>query len=376
MKRIVYCIAGTYNSGGMERVLANKANWLVNNGYEVSIITTDQQGRQSFFAFDSRIRMYDLEINYEDNNGKSFLNKLIWYPYKQYKHKRRLKTLLLKLKADVVISMFCNEASILTKIKDGSKKVIEIHFSRFKRQQYGRQGIWRIADKLRSVNDLKIVSRYDRFVVLTEEDKGYWQNLDNLCVIPNARSFIVEKPIELDKHRVLAVGRYCHQKSFDRLLQAWKIVCDHTDGWTLRIVGDGEDIGMLQELINKLSLSNKVILGRPEVDMESVYKEASILAMSSRYEGLPMVLLEAQAVGLPIVSFACKCGPKDVISDGIDGFLIPEGDINALAGGLMKLMDDKQLRVDMGRQAYLNSKRFDEAVIMDKWVDLFDSLDK
>ena len=107
--RIVYCIAGTYNSGGMERVLANKANYLVSHGYEVFIITTDQRGKQPFFSLDERIRCYDLGINYEENNGKSLLNKIIHYPFKQWKHRKRLSELLRELRADIAISMFCND---------------------------------------------------------------------------------------------------------------------------------------------------------------------------------------------------------------------------------------------------------------------------
>lgn len=126
--RIVYCIAGTYNSGGMERVLANKANYLVSHGYEVFIITTDQRGKQPFFSLDERIRCYDLGINYEENNGKSLLNKIIHYPFKQWKHRKRLSELLRELRADIAISMFCNDVSFLWKIKDGSRKILEIHF--------------------------------------------------------------------------------------------------------------------------------------------------------------------------------------------------------------------------------------------------------
>ena len=111
--KIVYCIAGTYNSGGMERVLANKANYLVSHGYEVVIITTDQREKQSFFELDQRINCCDLRINYEENNGKSFLNKLANYPFKQWKHRKRLTACLKQLKADIVVSMFCNDASFL-----------------------------------------------------------------------------------------------------------------------------------------------------------------------------------------------------------------------------------------------------------------------
>lgn len=369
--KVIYSIAATYNSGGMERVLANKANWLVRNGYEISILTTDQKARSSFFEFDPRIRFYDLGVNYEDNNGGSFLNKLIRYPFKQWKHYRTLKKLLPELKADVVVSMFCNDAAILPKIKDGSKKVLEIHFSRFKRQQYGRKGIWKLADELRSSNDIKVVSDFDRFIVLTEEDKGYWGDLANIQVIPNARSFAFDKPAELNEKTVIAVGRYCYQKDLSKLINAWSHVCKNVDDWKLNLVGDGEDREILQKQIDELALNDKVILGRAETDMKTVYANASILALSSRYEGLPMVLLEAQAAGLPIVSFECKCGPRDVITDGVDGFLVKEGDVEALAERLLQLIQDEALRKSMGKEAYRNSERFSEERVMAQWEKLF-----
>ena len=372
--KIIYSIAGTYNSGGMERVLANKANWLVQNGYEVSVLTTDQNGRQPFFPMDSRIEMYDLGVNYEENNGKSFLNKLLHYPLKQWKHKRALQRILSKLKGDVVISMFCNDASILPKVKDGSKKVMEIHFSRFKRLQYGRSGLWKLADQLRCKNDLKVVSKFDKFIVLTDEDKGYWGNLDNIQVIPNARSFVVEEPSELNEKKVIAVGRYCYQKDLGKLIEAWGIVCQEVGDWKLHLVGDGEDRAMLQEQIEKLGLVDRVVLGKAETDMKIVYRNASMLALSSRYEGLPMVLLEAQAAGLPIVSFECKCGPRDVVEDGLDGILVEEGNVEKLAEGMLRLIKDESLRKSMGAAAYARSERYAEENIMNQWVDLFNGV--
>ena len=355
-------------------MLANKANWLVQNGYEVCVLTTDQNGRQPFFSMDSRIEMYNLGVNYEENNGKSFMNKLLHYPFKQWKHKRALKRILPELKADVVISMFCNDASILPKIKDGSKKVLEIHFSRFKRLQYGRKGFWRLADELRSHNDLKVVSRFDKFIVLTEEDKGYWGDLENIQVISNARSFVIDEPAELEDKKVIAVGRYCYQKDLGKLIDAWKIVCQEVDGWKLHLVGDGEDREILQQQIDGLELNDNVVLGRAETDMKTVYRSASMLALSSRYEGLPMVLLEAQAAGLPIVSFKCKCGPKDVIEDGLDGILVEEGDVEGLAAGMLKLIQNNGLRKSMGLAAYQRSERYAEENVMRMWTTLFDNL--
>lgn len=372
--KILYCIAGTCHSGGMERVLANKANWLVRHGYEVVIATTDQDGERPFFPLDERITCCDLGIGYEENNGMSFLNKLLHYPIKQYRHRKRLTALLQQMKPDITVSMMCNDVSFLPKIKDGSRKVLEIHFSKFKRLQYGRKGLWRWADIYRNRQEERQVRRFDRFVVLTEEDKGYWGYLPNIEVIPNARTFNPETPASLDTRKVIAVGRYTHQKGFERLIEAWNKICHQYPDWHLDIIGDGEEREQLQTLIDRLEIGNSITLCPPTTDMDAVYRGAAIVAMSSRYEGLPMILLEAQAYGLPIVSFACQCGPADVVTDGADGFLVPEGDCDALAQKLAILIQDDALRQRMGAAARIASERYAEEVIMKKWVSLFKGL--
>lgn len=360
--KIVYLIAGTYRPAGMERVLAQKANWFAARGSEVVVVTTDQRGRKPAFGLDPSIRCIDLGINYEENNGGSFADKLLHYPAKQLRHRRRLAALLKAEKADIVVSMFCNDASFVPDIKDGSRKVLEIHFSRFKRLQYGRSGLWALADRWRSAADRRVAARFDRFVVLTNEDCGYWGDMPNVRVIPNCRTFTFPAPAALDSHTVLAVGRYSYQKGFDMLLKAWKSI--DTTGWNLRIAGSGDELG---------DVPDNVITGLSE-DIRSEYLNAAMLVMSSRYEGLPMVLLEAQAAGLPVVSFKCKCGPKDVLTDGVDGFLVEEGDIEALASKMKVLMDDVELRREMGAAAYHNSDKYDESVIMMQWERLFQEL--
>ena len=346
----------------MERALAIKANWLAAHGCKIFVITTDQRGLPSAFNMDPSIESQDLGINYDDNNGSSFASKLLHYPFKQIKHRCALANILHDIKPDISISMFCNEASFLPKIKDGSRKVLEIHFSRFKKLQYGRKGLWALADKWRYRQDARIAAKYDKFIVLTNEDRGYWEGLDNIEVIPNARSFKSDAPSTCTAHQVLAVGRYCHQKGFDMLLEAWKKI-DST-GWTLRIAGSGEDLGQVP---------GNVVTG-PSSDIMQDYLDSSIYAMSSRYEGLPMVLLEAQAAGLPIVSFECKCGPKDIIEDGITGYLVPEGNTDSLAEKLKTLMDDEGLRQKMGAAAFKASERYELETIMKKWTDLFQRL--
>lgn len=360
--KLIYLIPGFYRAAGMERVLAEKAKWLVAHGYDILIVTSEQQNRSLAFPLDSRIRLEDLAIGYEDNNGSCFIDKILHFPAKQCKHRKALAALLNREKAHIVISMFGNEASFLPYIKDGSRKVLEIHFSRFKRLQYGRMGLWALADKWRSRHDEHTVCLYDRFVVLTEEDKSYWGSLDNIRVIPNPRTFTLPEPASLQSHTVLAVGRYTHQKGFDLLLQAWSRI--DTRGWTLRIAGTGEPLG---------EVPDNVITGLSS-DIVEEYRNAAFLVMSSRYEGLPMVLLEAQAAGLPIVAFACKCGPRDVITDGEDGILVPEGDFAGLAAGMKRLMDDEGLRRKMGAEAFRNSEKYDKERIMVLWENLFHEL--
>lgn len=362
--KIIYCIAGTCHSGGMERVLANKANYLTGHGYEVVIVTTDQQGLPPFFPLAEQIRCIDLGINYEENNGKSFANKLLHYPLKQYRHQKRLAAILKREKPDITVSMFCNDAGFITRINDGSKKVLEIHFSKFKRLQYNRKGLWRLADLWRSKQDEKTVRRFDKFVVLTEEDKGYWGNLPNITVIPNANTFATSQAAALENKKVIAIGRYTYQKGFERLIEAWNILSPGFPGWKLDIIGNGEERDKLQDLIHAYHLDGQVTLVSPTKSIDKVYLDASVLVMSSRYEGLPMVLLEAQAFGLPIVSFACKCGPKDIVANGETGFLVEENDIEGLARQLVKVMKDKNLRKQMGRKAKEASLRYAEDAVM------------
>lgn len=372
--KLLYCISGTYNSGGMERVLSNKANYLAARGYDIVIVTTDQRGKKPFFPLDKRIKCIDIAVNYETNNGKSFFNKLIHYPFKQIKHKYRLERIIRAEKPDIVISMFCNDVSFLPSIKDGSKKVLEIHFSRFKRLQYDRKGLWRLADKWRNRNEAKQVSRFDKFVVLTNEDKKYWGNLSNIFVIPNAQTFVCGQPVPLIQKKVVAIGRYTYQKGFDLLLKAWALVCMHVTGWQLHIVGDGELREALQRQVSELGLEKNVCLCPATTDIKTVYQQASLLVMSSRYEGFGMVLLEAQTAGVPVVSFDCKCGPSEIIKDGITGYLIPEGDIQGMADKILTLISNEGLRKKIGKQAFDDSSRFSEERIMKLWVDLFDTL--
>lgn len=369
--KIIYCIAGTFNSGGMERVLANKANYLLEEGWDVSIVTTDQKSRSSYFKMDSGIKHYNLDIDYSDNEVKGLLIKIIAYVAKQYLHYKRLKRLLRKQKADIVISMFDHDVPFLYKINDGSKKILEIHFSRYKRLQYGRKGIWGIVDRVRSNWDLRLAKKYDRFVVLTEEDKSYWGSLDNMEVIPNANSFLPEGTAKLNKKVAVAVGRLDYQKGFDDLIKIWAMVQPVFPDWYLHIYGEGKLKHELKMLIDDLDMEQHIHLYQPTKNIEEVYLGSSVYLMTSRYEGLPMALLEAQACGVPLLSYTCKCGPRDIIEHGRNGFLIEEGDKVAFVTRLREVLSSDSLRRKMGDEAKLMSERFSETAVMQQWVKLF-----
>lgn len=372
--KIVYSILGTYNAGGMERVLANKANYLARMGHELTIVTTDQKAREPNFELDPLICQVDLAINYTDDEGLGILRKMLSYKRRQRIHRERLAALLMPLKADIVISMFDHDVSFLHAITDGSKKILEIHFSRFKRLQYGRQGIWKLVNTWRSAQDLTLARKYDRFVVLTHEDVTYWKGLKNCVVIPNAHSFSAPQRAALTGKRAIAVGRLDYQKGFDQLISIWKDIHARCPDWKLAIYGQGPLKQDLQAQIHALGLEQHITLHAPVKNIRDEYLRSSLVLMSSRYEGLPMTLLEAQACGVPMVAYACKCGPRDIIKPGKNGYLIAEGDKNDFADKACRLMENEQRRQQMGQAAWEMADSFDEERIMRQWMLLFERL--
>lgn len=375
--KIIYCTHSTYNPGGMERVLLNKVTYLsALPEWEVSLVTTDQHQRPSFYPFPEKVRMTDLEINYSDDNDKGIWKKITSYLCKRKEHKRKLTALLLKEKPDIVVSLYPSESSFIPDIKDGSKKVLELHFNKFFRIQYGRKGIIGLIDRWRTRQDERIVRRFDKFVVLTNEDKGYWGGLPNIEVIPNAAIHVSKNYSEVKNKRVIAVGRLDYQKGFDRLIQAWKLV-QHTgrfSDWKLDIFGQGEWREMLQQMIDKQGLQNTVKINPPTNAILNEYVHSSLLVMSSNYEGFGMVLVEAMSCGVPVISFDCKCGPKDIIQPGINGLLVPNGDIQALADAMMKVMEDEAYRKMLSLNARKVVDTYSEQAVMSQWILLFTSI--
>lgn len=372
--KIVYCINGTYNSGGMERVLMTKANYLAEvAGYEVTIVTSQQEGRPHFYPFSSQIKFYDLGIDYDKNLKYGLLVRTFRKWMKKRRHRQRLTGLLNTLKPDICISMFDYDYSFLYKIKDGSKKILEFHFCKQQKVIEASNFVMKLLQYLRVyVGWQNIVRRYDKFVVLTEEDKEAWGNLTNIEVIKNP---IPEMPAEraaLRVKQVLSVGRISFQKGFDRLLRAWTLVTPHFPDWQLVIRGNGDAASLLQ-LAQELGVAGTVSIKPATAKISEEYLGSSVYVMSSRYEGLGMVLMEAMSYGVPVVSFACPCGPKELI--GVDyGTLVPNGDIEGLANGMMKWMEDEKLRQAGGEKARDFISQYVQDRVMSQWMNLFNSM--
>ena len=373
--KILYQIHSTYNPGGMERVLLNKVTYLVEKmGWEVTVVTTDQKGRPQFYPFPEGVRMIDLGINYSDDNGKPFLKKLAGYFKRRKEHKARLKALLEKERPDVVDCFYPGECSFVPSLNDGSRKVMELHQSKLFHYQYNRSGLMGLADKVRARIDERLVQKFDRFVVLTQEDRQMWGEMPGIRVISNAANFIAENYSDCSAKRVIAVGRLDYQKSFDRLIMAWEKVVQKRPDWRLDIFGQGEWKEMLQKMIDDRGLQDVVRVNAPTKNIGKEYSESSMLVMSSHYEGFPMVMVEAMACGLPAVSFDFKCGPKDIIKDGENGVIVPDGDIDALAEAMMKLMGDDELRKRMGEEAKKVVETYSEEKVMSKWMKLYEEV--
>ena len=374
---LIYCTHSLCNPGGMERVLVNKVTYLVNRlHWDVSIVTTDQKSRPVFYPLPEGVKTTDLGINYSDDNVKSPAEKILGYLKKKRKHKKLLSELLKREQADIVVSLYPSESSFIPDIKDGSKKVLELHFCKFFRLQYGRNGLLGLIDKWRTWQDERIVRKFDKFVVLSQEDKGYWGNLPNIEVIPNAAMHVSEHYSDVTKKRVIAVGRLDYQKGFDRLIRAWRIVQQNEafHEWNLDIFGQGEWKEMLQQMIDEAGLQDSMRINQPTKQIGNEYVRSSILVMSSHYEGFPMVMIEAMACGLPVVSFDYKCGPKDIIRHGENGLLVHDGDIEGLAAAMMKLMDDEAYRKHLSDNAKKIISTYSEETVMNRWIALFNGL--
>lgn len=378
--KLVYLTPALYMAGGVERVLTLKANYFAEHfGYDVTIILTEGKGKSPFYPLSDRIKVVNLDIGFEQLWNCSFLKKIFVYLKKQRQYKKALTAELMKLCPDITVSLLRREINFLIGIKDGSKKIGELHVNRLNYRNFEANDtnfIKQIFAKLWMSNLVKQLKRLDRFVVLTEEDMLAWPELQNVSVIPDPLSFVPTAQSSLSVKRVIAVGRYVYQKGFDLLLQAWAKIERQCPDWMLVVYGDG-DRAPYEQMMRNLGIdTSRCLLNGPTTDIQREYVNSSLFVFTSRFEGFGMVLVEAMACGLPVVSFACPCGPKDIVRDGEDGFLVENGNIDELVQQLMKLMVDHRLRTAFARHAQQNAQRFNIEQTALRWKSVFESCTK
>lgn len=373
--KIVYVIGYIHGWGGIERVLSGKANYLIKQGYDVSFVKIYRNNDEPYFEFDPRIKFYALDFTFEEEGD--YKRKVLFHQNKKL-FIEKLSELLNEIKPDITISTYCKYSKYIYLANDPSIKIIERHFAKYKRSQFfvklDKYSIGKKISNWYRRKDYKIVKHYAKFVVLTHEDREDWGNLDNIMTIHNPMTFEPQSISTCENKRAIALGRISKQKNYESMLRIWKEVTQKHNDWHLSIFANGGSIRKLQKYADQLKVSSNITISPVTRDVEKELLDSSIYLMTSRYEGLPLVLLEAMSCGLPVVTYACKCGPKDMINNGEDGFYIEPNDEKSFVKKVNELIENKSLRLEIGTKAAQSVRQFSEDKIMKQWMDLFESL--
>lgn len=373
--KIAYCIPLLDRPSGMERVLTLKANYLADKlGYDITIITTDDKGEAPFFPLSEKIKWIQLDVEIDKLWNFPIYKKILVYHSKIKEYKKKLNITLMNVRPDITVTLMRREINFINDLKDGSIKMGEIHFGRYKYREAHFNFFPVLINKWITIIWMKQleskIRKLKRFVVLTHEDAKQWTCTNNIVVISNPITINSRELSTCEINRAIVVGRYTYQKGLDFLLETWKSVATRFPGWTLHIYGAGNKEAFEKDVRNR-NLENCIFCHNATKNIIKEYINSSIYILSSRYEGLPLVLMEAMSVGLPCVSFACPCGPRDIIHDGEDGILCENGNIQQLADGICKLIENEELRKEMGRKAAINIQRYSLDNIMQQWDQLF-----
>lgn len=375
---ILYIYAEITIKSGTDKVLVEKANWLVNHGYEVTIITEAQMGRPLSFALDNKIHHVDMGLDFNKQYSKGTLGRFYVYCSMMKEYKRRLRKTLFELHPDIVITAMGRSLSLLSSMKDGSIKIGEAHTTknhlRSLHLMEEKGGIFRLVAKYMRWKMCRSVSKFDALVLLTQKDAYDWKGITKTYVIPNPISFYPKEAAKLDNKQVIMVGRYNDAKGYDYLIPAWEIVHQRHPDWVLNVYGSGELHDDVVRWVKERDLEKTIILNDPIDNILEKYLDSSICVLSSRYEGFSLVIIESMACGVPVVSFDCPHGPRNIIRNGEDGILVEYLDVQALANGISRLIEDEDIRKRLGGKARTNILRFSEDIIMMKWDKLFHDL--
>ncbi len=379
--KIVYCLNSIRYLGGIQRVTVTKANALADvPGNEVYVVVTDNKVGAIVQPLSPKVHLIDLEINhYDGDTERSTFGNLLVSIHKRRLHKKRLEEFLLNLRPDIVISVGTSEKYMLLSMKNRTWKVIrEFHFERFYRKKHAVTRFDRLMASLADFYEFHFkIKKYDKIVLLTHEDReANWHNWTKTTVVPNSISFSCENPSSLDEKCVSMVGRLDPIKNCSSMIKAFRMVVNRHPDWTLKLYGYGSEREKLQQLIDDLGMHGNAELMGFTNDVKTAFTMSSIACLSSLSEGLPLVIIEAMECGVPFVSYQCPCGPKDLITEGVDGFLVPVNDEEAMANRICQLIEDEELRKTMGQAAKEKARNYHIDNITKQWMTLFNEVIK
>ena len=286
--KIVYCNPALHVSGGGERVLTVKANYFAEKlGYEIHIVTTDGGKYPPFFTLHPSVKVHQLNINYDDYFSPC---RRVWeFFHKRYLHKKRLNRCLNKIKPDITVIMTRREVGFIASMTDGSVKIAENHVDKSRYMDSMNPHLSKFLPmwlkRRYRENIIASLSKLDKFILLTHEDEKAWTELHNLAVIPNPLTIIPDGVSRCENKRVIAVGRYEHQKGFDLLLKAWKEVANTHKDWTMHIYGEGILRENLQKQLISLGLEDSCFLEHHTLQIGECFKTSSLFVLISRFEG-------------------------------------------------------------------------------------------
>ena len=353
--KIHFLIKSLSTSGGMERMTSIIANQLSMRGYETAIICLANEGKP-FFELLPTVKV--IYLHHEKDKRMSLMRDV--------SRRKKLKQIYREDTPDVIVFVGSGSSMLNIPSAKGFKTVTWEHFN--------ANVNWHL---MHPISKWMAAKYCDKVVTLTERDVINYKRkfgAKNATCIPNPTTINITQHSELSQKRVLAIGRLMPQKGFDLLLEAWSRVENRKNGWQLRIVGSGKMEKALKEIIKHHQLQDSVEIVPPSNNIIAQYLDASIFALSSRYEGLPLVMIEAMSAGLPIVSFDCETGPADIIIHNENGILVPKEDTDTFARELDSLINDENKRKQFAENGINRSHLFSVEMIMPKWEALFSEL--